>query len=157
MSNVVRVGVGVFIRHPVHRNKVFAGIRKGSHGANKLALPGGHLELKETWEECAIREAKEETNLDIHNVEFAHVTNDIMPEENKHYITIFMKAECVDKEAEAENMEPHKCEGWDVYTWDDLCNIDKEGSLNGKPMELFIPMKNILREAPPSVIDFLNS
>jgi len=36
---------------------------------NKWDLPGGHLLVGETWEQGAIREAKEETNLDLNNLE----------------------------------------------------------------------------------------
>ena len=44
---------------------------------------------------CAVREVLEETGLCINNVQFGHVTNDIMKEQGKHYVTIFMMAECV--------------------------------------------------------------
>ena len=37
---VVRVGVGVLVKDPNDTTRVFCGIRKGSHGAGKLALPG---------------------------------------------------------------------------------------------------------------------
>jgi 8-oxo-dGTP diphosphatase len=76
MSNnkVVRVGVGCFITSPTFPRSVLLGQRKGSHGAGKFAVPGGHLELGETWQQCAIREVAEETNLTINNVNLLHVT-----------------------------------------------------------------------------------
>ena len=46
----------------------------GSHGAGKYALPGGHLELGESWEDCLLREVNEETNLSIENLKLVHVT-----------------------------------------------------------------------------------
>lgn len=36
----------------------------------KYVVPGGHVELGESLEEAVIREAKEETGLDIHDLEF---------------------------------------------------------------------------------------
>ena len=36
-------------------------------------IPGGGKELRETLEECAIRELKEETNIDVNNLEFITV------------------------------------------------------------------------------------
>ena len=46
------------------KDKILIGMRTGSHGANTIALPGGHLEMFETFEDCAMREIKEECNLD---------------------------------------------------------------------------------------------
>ena len=43
---------------------------------NVWALPGGKAELNETPEEAAIREVKEETNLDVSNLKFVHYLND---------------------------------------------------------------------------------
>jgi len=37
---VVRVGVGVLVKDSKDPTRVFCGIRKGSHGAGTLALPG---------------------------------------------------------------------------------------------------------------------
>jgi 8-oxo-dGTP diphosphatase len=49
------VGVGVVVVRPTD-NKIYVGVRKGSHGATKWALPGGHLEWGESWADCAARE-----------------------------------------------------------------------------------------------------
>lgn len=45
-------------------------LMKSHKWKNKWVVPGGHIELGETIEESLIREVKEETNLDIYNIEF---------------------------------------------------------------------------------------
>jgi 8-oxo-dGTP diphosphatase len=142
----VRVGVGVLVKKDSSQN-IYCGIRKGSHGAGSLALPGGHLELNETWKECARREIMEEMGVSIDNVEFAHVTNDIMKAENKHYVTIFMMATCTD---EPINMEPHKCQGWKAYTWEELRDLNTH-----EPNKLFGPLAKLVEEEPQTVLDFV--
>lgn len=166
--NVVRVGVGVLIKDPTKSNHVFAGIRKGSHGANRLALPGGHLELFESWEQCAKREIKEETGLIVQQdkIQFGHVTNDIMESENKHYVTIFMMCECTFATDIPRNLEPHKCEGWESYSWDELRNIATASSTTGSDdngedkkasLTLFGPLQKLVEDNPENVLRFLNS
>ena len=150
--SVVRVGVGVLVKSTKDPTRVFCGIRKGSHGAGTLALPGGHLEMFESWEECAKREVKEECDLDLATVTFGHVTNDPMPSEGKHYVTIFMMATCIEKEShqEPKNMEPNKCLGWKSYSWKEL----EEFQIQGK---LFGPLDRLVKERPKSILDFLKS
>ena len=71
---VVRVGCGCIVTSSEHPGCVLLGKRMGSHGAGKYALPGGHLELGESWEDCLLREVAEETNLSINNLKFVYVT-----------------------------------------------------------------------------------
>jgi ADP-ribose pyrophosphatase YjhB (NUDIX family) len=43
------------------------GVRRNNEpGKGKLALPGGHLEFGETWQQCAARELAEETGFELH-------------------------------------------------------------------------------------------
>lgn len=117
MSEQIRpgVGVGIYIRK---EGKILIGKRKGKHGGGTWCAPGGHLELGESWEECALREVTEETGLEITNIHFGKVTNDIFPD-GKHYVTVQMIADW--KSGEPQLMEPDKFEeGWRWVEWNDL-------------------------------------
>jgi len=181
----VRVGIGVLVKDSNCRGKIWAGIRKGSHGEGSLALPGGHLEMMESWEECAKREVQEETGLDICDVQYLHVSNDPMPQEGKHYITIFMSARCTNETDIPRNLGmsrfylvtaviyflPKLLS--DIYSiifmtfmtephkcmgWSSYSWSDlKRISTNrsGDDPCLFGPLKNLVESNPQSVLDFL--
>ena len=101
-----KVGLATIV---VKDNKVLLGRRKNSSNTNGLwQFTGGKLEFNESWEDCARRETKEETNLDIKNIRFVSATNDINSEAGKHYITIFMLADYAGGELKV--MEPDKAE-----------------------------------------------
>ena len=93
--------------------------------------PGGHLELGESFENCAIREAREEIGIDITNPKFHAVTNDFYAPENKHYVTIFMRCE-LSEDMTIKNMEPEKISQWKWFDWNDL------------PENIFLSMKNLI-------------
>ncbi|OZJ03957.1 hypothetical protein BZG36_03249 [Bifiguratus adelaidae] len=134
----VRVGVAALVVYSDGELRMLIGKRKGSHGAGTWQLPGGHLEFGESFEECARREVLEETNLEVSDATFLTATNDIMHDENKHYVTIFMLCK-VDASA-AQNvrvMEPHKCECWH---WIPLSDLKNEQSTY-RP--LFLPLKHL--------------
>ena len=84
----VQVGVGVLVRHPVNQT-VLLGKRTVRHGNETYSFPGGHLEYGESFVECARRELKEETNLDllVDPVQIATLNN-VFAEAGKHYVTI---------------------------------------------------------------------
>ncbi len=126
-NHTVGVGVACF----VFKNGKFLLLqRHGSHGEGTWAVPGGHLEFGETFEETARREVKEETGLGIINVRFGAVTNDRFTKEDKHYLTVWMLSDWLDgKEVIA---EPDKClrQGWFTF-----------GTL---PEPLFVSFTNLL-------------
>jgi 8-oxo-dGTP diphosphatase len=117
-----RVGLGVIIVN--HDGKVLIGKRTGSH-APYYSIPGGNLDLGETFEKGAAREIKEETDLDIRNPEVIAVTNNLETyrAEGLHYISVIMLVK--DFYGQLKTMEPEKCAGW---LWVDHKNL---------PMPLF--------------------
>ncbi|KAF3432591.1 hypothetical protein FNV43_RR27331 [Rhamnella rubrinervis] len=123
ITPVPKVGVAVFL---LRGKTVLLGRRRSTGvGDSKFSLPSGHLEFgQESFEECAKRELKEETGLDIENIEFARVTNNHFLEEPKpsHYVAIFMRACLKDPYQLPQNLEPNLCDGWDWYEWDSLPN-----------------------------------
>ncbi|CAG9467103.1 unnamed protein product [Pedinophyceae sp. YPF-701] len=117
----VRVGVGVFV---VRDGKILTGLRAGKvPGAGQWALPGGHLEMYESFEECAAREAKEETGLDVSECSVVAIENVISEKDRYHYVVAFVRAEAADGQ-EAVNREPHKCEGWHWKSLSELRTLE---------------------------------
>jgi len=123
------IGVGVCL---IKDGKVLLGKRTNAHGDGSWSFPGGHLEMYETWENCAEREVLEETDLKIKNTRFAGVTNDIFPEEEKHYITLFIIADY--DSGQLKTMEPEKCSEWNWFSWGKL------------PQPLFLPIRNLIKQ-----------
>jgi 8-oxo-dGTP diphosphatase len=103
--------------------------RAGSHGEGTWCPPGGHLEFGESLEVCALREAREETGVEVTDLRFLAITNDLFPE-GKHYITIWMEGSYASGEATIG--EPQKASevGW--FSW---------GSV---PEPRFLPLQNLL-------------
>jgi 8-oxo-dGTP diphosphatase len=104
----LRVGIGVMI---FKESKVLLGKRKGPRGGGCYAWPGGHLDFGESMIECAKRETREETNIEIDNVRFLRLLN--LQDGGRHYADIAFIADW--KNGEPKLMEPEKCEGWDWY------------------------------------------
>lgn len=112
------VGVSVIVFHPYGERSILLGVRIGSHGANTWATPGGHLEFGEHWIETAIRETKEETDIDLLFPQAITVTNNILLNDNKHYVDINVAG--IAKNIDAKLMEPQKCEGWEWVKFEDI-------------------------------------
>lgn len=120
MENIIKVGVGIMIKS---NNKVLLGHRAltrkdtgGIYEADTWTFPGGKQEYNETIIECAKREVKEETNLDVNELEIFNLSEDIQAD--RHYITIEVIAKKYS--GDLKTMEPDKEDKWE---WFDLDNL----------------------------------
>ena len=134
MDKHIKVGIGIMIKN---KDKVLLGHRHtnqkdtgGIYEPDTWTFPGGKQEFDETIFECAIREVKEETNLDldIDDLKIFSVSDDIQP--NKHYITIQIIANKY--QGALKIMEPSKIDEW---KWFDL---------NKLPQNLYSPTKKFI-------------
>ncbi|NCS97135.1 MAG: NUDIX domain-containing protein, partial [Candidatus Pacebacteria bacterium] len=93
-----RVGIGVIIVN--HDGKVLIGKRKGGH-APYYSIPGGQLDLGETFEAGAIREVKEETGIEAEIEKSLGFDEDFEPDKHgeiTHYIFLVYKAKYISGE-----------------------------------------------------------
>lgn len=101
-----RVGIGIMI---FKNGKTLMHQRKGSHGDREFSFPGGHLEFDESFKQCAIRETKEESGIEIKNIKFLFLAN-VKKYSGKHYVHIGLTANW--KSGQPENLEPEKSTDW---------------------------------------------
>lgn len=117
--------------------KFLMGKRLGAHGAGTWSVPGGHLEFGESIEDAAAREVMEESGLKVKNIRFLALTNDCMPDEDKHYLTVWMEADW--ESGEPTITEPDK---WVDQQWRTYQTL---------PSPLFEPCWKNLRIARPEL------
>ena len=120
----IRAGCGVMICNDTH--ELLLGLRNNDrekanselHEEGTWTMPGGNIEYGESFEEAGIREAKEETNLDVSDLEVICVQTD----KNKyaHYISVGMIAHCY--KGNPQVMEPDEIIKWE---WFDINNLPK--------------------------------
>ncbi len=133
MKNITKIGVGVVI---IDDNKVLLGHRipkyddtGGIYEPDTWTLPGGKLEYKEKIIECAKRETKEETNLDIENIEIFGCGDDIGSD--RHFVTIYVHTNKYSGTASV--MEKNKIDKW---SWFELNNL---------PENIYTPSEKTLK------------
>lgn len=124
-----KIGLGVYILN--EKSEVLLLHRRGNHGAGTWSAPGGHLEYGESFEECAIREAREEAGIAVSDLQLIGVRNDIFQVEGKHYVTLSMRTK--QYQGEPKIMEP------DVF--DDI----QWFPLDALPSPLFLSMERFLQ------------
>ncbi|MCX6798300.1 MAG: NUDIX domain-containing protein [Candidatus Falkowbacteria bacterium] len=128
-----RGGVGVYIIN--ERQELLLLLRNSVHAAGFWCPPGGHIEYGESFLQAAVKETKEESDINVSVVETIGVTGDVYPAEQKHYITVHLKA--VKYDGEAKLMEPNK---FSALKWWPLQEL---------PANIFPAVKSFLEGNPP--------
>ena len=111
------IGTGVLILN--NRNEILLGLRNSDpekadselKGEGTWTLPGGKLDFLESPIECATRETKEETDLDVKNLKLISVSDDKIPK--AHFITLGFL--CKEFEGEPKTMEPDEIIKWEWF------------------------------------------
>ena len=94
-----RVGVIVFSED--EKSLLLVRHRKGNR--QYWIIPGGRLEYGETFHECAVRELKEETGLDVEVEKFVFLSEAIAPDRSRHIVNIYIKAKVIGGELKLGN------------------------------------------------------
>jgi 8-oxo-dGTP diphosphatase len=98
------------------------------HGEGTWTMPGGKMHFGETFEECALREVREETGIILNDMNIIGVNNDKKGE--KHFITIGLFSD--NFSGEPKIMEPDEITEWRWFELDKL------------PEKIFFPSAKIL-------------
>ncbi len=113
------MGVGVLIWR---EQQLLLGKRLVESHAEKQVdcwqFPGGHLENNETVIECAVREVREETGLQVQALRHLGYTNKTFVIAQQPYITLLVS--CDYQSGEAQVLEPDKCEQWQWFDYQQL-------------------------------------
>jgi len=124
-KDYVGVGIGVMVRN--EKGEFLLGFRtKNSRNEpGKWTFPGGCLEFGETWENCAVREAKEEAGIEVEPIKIIRVINHILKEEEQHWFNPIIEARIV--KGSPAPVEPHKMSKWQ---WFSLENMPENITIN---------------------------
>ena len=133
MEKIIKVGVGVMIKNG---GKILLGHRceksadtGGIFEPDTWTFPGGKQEFGESIFECAKREVKEETRLDISHLEIFGANDDIQT--NKHFVTIWVVAG--EYSGILKTAEPLKIDQWRWFSQDDI------------PVNIYTPTKKFIQ------------
>ena len=129
----IKTGIGVIV---LNGNRILLGHRVkkytdtgGIYEPDSWTLPGGKQEVTETIIECAIRETKEETDLDIDDVQIFGADDDMTSD--RHFVTIYAYADSY--EGEPKVMEKEKIDDWKWF------------ELNSLPSNLYSPSEKEIK------------
>ena len=94
--------------------------RKNDPFKDHWALPGGFVDYGETTEHAAVREAKEETSIDVELIRQFHVYSDPERDPRRHTVSVVYLARGNFDDAKADD----DAKDIGVYSFDDLADLD---------------------------------
>lgn len=103
-KDYIGVGCGAFIVN--ENNELLLQQRKKSPEAGYWSIPGGRLELFETFKDAVKREVKEEIGVEVEVLDELGICDHIIKSENKHWVSPSFL--CKITEGEPKIMEPTK-------------------------------------------------
>jgi len=125
MSEEKKIGVGFGVMI-LKKGKLLLGLRNDDaakadselKGEGTWTMPGGKLHFGESFERAAVREAKEETDLDVKekDLKLISLTNDMIP--TAHFVTVGFL--CEKFSGKVSIMEPDEIVVWEWFTLDNL-------------------------------------
>lgn len=130
-NNRPYIGVGVLVWKG---DSLLLGKRFDPHGGTVWQFPGGHLEIGESVMQCAAREVREETGVEVAGARHAGFTDELFSIAGRHYVVLYVSANYVSGEARV--LEPEKCQCWQWFHYNEL------------PSPLFEPITNLLKQTP---------
>jgi len=78
----------------------------------RWSTPGGHLDFRESPAACATRETLEEAGVPVTDIQFVAITNDVLDDVDRHYVTIWMRGEAVQSQISIEDSAEIVEAGW---------------------------------------------
>lgn len=103
-KDYIGVGCGAFIVN--EKNELLLQLRNKAPEKEYWSIPGGRVELFETFEQAVKREVKEETGVDVEVVRLLGICDHIIENEERHWVSPSYLCKIV--KGEPQIMEPTK-------------------------------------------------
>ncbi len=115
-KDYIGVGCGAFILN--EKNELLLQLRNKAPEKEYWSIPGGRVELFETFEEAVKREVKEETGVEVRVIDLLGICDHIIQNEKSHWVSPSFLCKIV--KGEPQIMEPTKHLDMKWFSLDDL-------------------------------------